>query len=188
MAAIGILGGSFDGPHAGHIFISTQAKENLGLDSVWWLPTYHHPFKLNQSPFADRFGAATEMKKPPWIKVQDFEQKHKTTSTFQTAHLLQTHHSCEQFVLLMGEDVFCELHLWHRFEELLTLLPIATIPRKSKKKAQFSPIMALYKQAIVPPSKLRTLAHLTAPALGFIPSAEMDISSTALRQTPPKAV
>ena len=46
MKNIGLLGGSFDPPHKGHLFISLEAKKILNLDEVWWLVTPQNPLKI----------------------------------------------------------------------------------------------------------------------------------------------
>ena len=48
MRNIGLLGGSFDPPHKGHLYISLEAKKILKLDEVWWLVTPQNPLKINQ--------------------------------------------------------------------------------------------------------------------------------------------
>ena len=48
MKHIGLLGGSFDPPHKGHLYISLEAKKILKLDEIWWLVTPQNPLKINQ--------------------------------------------------------------------------------------------------------------------------------------------
>ena len=48
MKNIGLLGGSFDPPHKGHLYISLEAKKILKLDEIWWLVTPQNPLKINQ--------------------------------------------------------------------------------------------------------------------------------------------
>ena len=48
MKTIGLLGGSFDPPHKGHVYISLEAKKILKLDDVWWLVTPQNPLKISK--------------------------------------------------------------------------------------------------------------------------------------------
>ena len=48
MKNIGLLGGSFDPPHKGHLYISLEAKKILNLDEIWWLVTPQNPLKINK--------------------------------------------------------------------------------------------------------------------------------------------
>ena len=48
MKNIGLLGGSFDPPHKGHLYISLEAKKILKLDEIWWLVTPQNPLKINK--------------------------------------------------------------------------------------------------------------------------------------------
>ncbi|MDC3075084.1 adenylyltransferase/cytidyltransferase family protein [Pelagibacteraceae bacterium] len=48
MKKIGLLGGSFDPPHRGHLFISNEAKKVLQLDEIWWLVTPQNPLKISK--------------------------------------------------------------------------------------------------------------------------------------------
>jgi nicotinate-nucleotide adenylyltransferase len=179
---IAILGGSFDLAHPGHCFISKQAKQILGLDKVLWLPAYRHPFKPQQSDFATRYRSAVELAKPHWIKVSDLEQKHKTQNSFEALSLLLRYYPQARFVLLMGADVFCQLHTWHRYQELLHLMPIAIQPRQNA-RARFSPVADQWARAILPAHKLRDLPYCaTPPAFGFLPGPQFNLSSSQMRE------
>src|SRR5205814_2688501 len=60
---IGLLGGSFNPAHGGHLHISRLALQRLGLDEVWWLVSPQNPLKppAGMAPFADRFAQACEV-------------------------------------------------------------------------------------------------------------------------------
>ena len=45
---IGLLGGTFDPIHLGHLLIAEQAREKVGLDQVWFIPTYQSPHKKDR--------------------------------------------------------------------------------------------------------------------------------------------
>jgi nicotinic acid mononucleotide adenylyltransferase len=75
---IGLLGGSFNPAHEGHLYISRKALELLGLDEVWWLVSPQNPLKDNaeMAPFAERVEYATRLAlSDPNIKISDFEYR-----------------------------------------------------------------------------------------------------------------
>src|SRR5476651_2184461 len=75
---IGLLGGSFNPAHAGHLHISLEALKRLKLDAVWWLVSPQNPLKStdDMAPYEKRFASAlTITKGQRQIKVSDFEHK-----------------------------------------------------------------------------------------------------------------
>src|SRR5262249_42641348 len=80
---VGLLGGSFNPPHAGHRAISLFAMRRLGLDRVWWLVTPGNPLKSNRRlpPLAARMAAARRIARHPRIDVTGFEQEIGTRYT-----------------------------------------------------------------------------------------------------------
>ena len=71
---IGLLGGSFDPPHAGHVHITKAALKRFGLDRVWWLVSPGNPLKTNgPAPLAVRMQAAAARRQYPRVTVTDIE-------------------------------------------------------------------------------------------------------------------
>jgi nicotinate-nucleotide adenylyltransferase len=71
---IGLLGGSFDPPHAGHLHISREALKRFGLDRLWWLVSPGNPLKARgPAPLERRIRAARDLVDHPRIDVTDFE-------------------------------------------------------------------------------------------------------------------
>ena len=72
---IGLLGGSFNPAHEGHVHVSEVALKRLGLDYVWWLVTPQNPLKpvTGMAPLNDRVRAAHQIARHPRIIVMDIE-------------------------------------------------------------------------------------------------------------------
>ena len=76
MKKIGLLGGSFDPPHKGHIFISIEAKKMLKLDEVWWLITPQNPLKISKpATYSQRVYNCRKITKTFPIKIIEIEKK-----------------------------------------------------------------------------------------------------------------
>ena len=76
MKHIGILGGSFDPPHRGHIYISLEAKKILPLDQVWWLVTPHNPLKIKKpASYDERIKNCNKIVKNHPLKIKEIEKK-----------------------------------------------------------------------------------------------------------------
>ena len=76
MKKIGLLGGSFDPPHRGHLFISNEAKKVLQLDEIWWLVTPQNPLKISKpATYEERLQNCKQITKSFPIKILEVEKK-----------------------------------------------------------------------------------------------------------------
>ena len=127
---IGLLGGSFNPAHAGHLHISEIALKKLGLNQVWWLVSPQNPLKDKIGKFEERLDAAKKLTaRNPKIKVLDLENKFGTQYTIDTLKRLKTKFPHYEFVWLMGADNLIQLPKWKRWEEILKLVPIQVFDR-----------------------------------------------------------
>ena len=80
MIKIGILGGSFDPPHKGHIYISHESKKRLNLKQIWWIPTLQNPLKNNMpANYDNRVTLCKEKTKEyPHIKIKNIKYFYAT--------------------------------------------------------------------------------------------------------------
>ena len=130
----GILGGSFDPPHIGHIRLAETAKEELGLSKVILIPSGKPPHK-NLSGGAsgeDRLNMARlAAGKREWITVSDLEfSREGKTYTFDTVTELRKIYPGEKFCFICGSDMLLTLHKWYRAAELLKLTAFAAMARE----------------------------------------------------------
>jgi nicotinate-nucleotide adenylyltransferase len=128
---IGLLGGSFNPPHEGHVNLCVQAKKYLGLDAIWWLVSPANPFKdaRTLAPFELRYQLACELPKPPYIQVTDYEQRGQLLYTIDSIKSLQHDFHGIKFVWLMGADNLPNFHLWNGAQEIMARVPVAVMDR-----------------------------------------------------------
>lgn len=117
---IGLLGGSFNPPHIGHVHISLAALHALKLDMVWWLVTPQNPLKsLSPLPFAERLKLSKEIAQHPRILVSDLEPQLGTNITYYTIKKLRQFFPDTDFVWVSGMDNAHSLSRWHHWQKLL---------------------------------------------------------------------
>jgi len=109
---VGLLGGSFDPPHEGHLHISEVALKRLGLNQVWWLVTPGNPLKeRGPADLSRRLDACeTLINRRVGIVATDLEARLGTRYTSETLRSMQRHYPNVRFVWLMGADNLVEFH------------------------------------------------------------------------------
>ncbi|MDP4891775.1 nicotinate-nucleotide adenylyltransferase [Cypionkella sp.] len=127
---IGLLGGSFDPAHEGHVHLTRQALARMGLDRVWWLVTPGNPLKARQpAPMAARLARARALMTDPRVKITDLEAKLGTRATIDTLERLQAIYPGVHFVWLMGADNLVQFHKWSRWRDILRAVPVGVLAR-----------------------------------------------------------
>ena len=176
---IGLLGGSFDPAHTGHVHITREALKRLGLDRVWWLVSPGNPLKAHgPAPMAARMAAARVVMDHPRVVVSDLEARLGTRLTADTLAALQPRYPGVRFVWLMGADNLAGLHRWGRWQEVVARVPLAVFARPGAgMRALSSP--AARRMA---PWRVRPPAGLDqAPGWSFLQVPLRHISSSELR-------
>ncbi len=120
---IGILGGSFDPLHFGHIALAETSKKALNLDKVIFLPSGNHPFKKNITtlPAEKRYEFVSKVLKDyPHLEVSRLDMiEGKTSYTSDLVRSLQEIYSEDELYLIAGDDIVEELPNWHEWKWLL---------------------------------------------------------------------
>ncbi|SLN28538.1 Nicotinate-nucleotide adenylyltransferase [Roseovarius albus] len=181
---IGLLGGSYDPPHAGHVHISREALKRFGLDQVWWLVSPGNPLKKHgPAPLVKRMAACRTLVRHPRIHVSDFEAQAGTRYTAQTLAALQKARPAAQFVWLMGADNLAQFDQWQDWRQIMKCVPIGVLARPGQRiSARMSKAARMYDFARLDMRDSRVLGHQQPPAWCFVNVPMMDISSTHLRQ------
>jgi nicotinate-nucleotide adenylyltransferase len=181
---IGLLGGSFNPPHEGHLHISTTAINRLGLDKLWWLVTPGNPLKSTAGlpSLAERMALAKAMATHPAIEVTGFEAALPSPYAVDTVRMLQRRFPATRFVWVMGGDNLAQIHRWRDWTGLFRALPILVLDRPGARlRALASPAARRFSAARLPDRAARRLPTTTAPAWIYMSLRLSDMSSTALR-------
>ncbi|WP_205967474.1 nicotinate-nucleotide adenylyltransferase [Aquisalinus luteolus] len=185
---IGVLGGSFNPPHAGHRQISLQGMRLMRLDFVIWLVTPGNPQK-NSRDYADlttRMAAAQACAAHPRILISDFESRNGLTYTAETLDMLTSKYASTRFVWMMGADNLNSFHTWRDWQRIAATMPIAVFNRPGNRIAPLtSPAGHALARFRVPVARAATLPDCEAPAWTYFPGTLNRESSTRLRQTQP---
>ena len=131
--AIGLLGGTFNPVHEGHLSIAREALSLFALDAVWFIPCAVPPHKPahNLASNEDRLAMLRlALAGEPRFDALPIEFDRPGKSyTVDTVRALQALHPGDGFVFIIGADTLPELHTWHQPLELLSLVRIVTLAR-----------------------------------------------------------
>ncbi len=181
---VGLFGGSFNPPHAGHALVCEIALRRLALDQIWWIVTPGNPLKAGRelAPLAERVAQSRKIAPDPRIKVTAFEARHRVRYTADTLALVKARNPGVDFVWIMGADNLRDFHRWQRWRTIAMTMPLAVIDRPGATLAFLSSTMAqTFGFARVDESDAPLLARMKPPAWTFIHGPRSSLSSTALR-------
>ena len=126
---IGLLGGSFDPAHGGHLYVSDIAKKALKLDYVWWLVSPGNPLKPAPDALAVRLKRARLLARDQRIIVTGIEQRLRTRYTIDSVTALKRRFPRVTFIWLMGSDNLEQFSRWRRWRDIAAQLPIVVVRR-----------------------------------------------------------
>ncbi len=126
---IGLLGGSFDPAHGGHLYVSEIARKVLKLDYIWWLVSPGNVLKPGPAPLDVRVTRARLVARNSRILVSDIEEGLHTSFTVDTAKALKRRFPQVHFIWLMGSDNLEQFSRWRQWQRIAALLPIAVVRR-----------------------------------------------------------
>ena len=180
---VGLLGGSFDPAHAGHVLITLRALAAFRLDRVWWLVSPGNPLKARgPAELARRVAAAEALMRHPRVAVTDLEARLGTRTTAEALRRLVPRYPGVRFVWLMGADNLASLHRWERWEWIMATVPVGVLARPgSQVAAGLSPAARRYAAVRMPARAAPALAGREPPAWCRVTGRMVGLSSTALR-------
>ncbi len=165
---IGILGGSFDPAHKGHLAISKEAVKRFKLKQIIWAITKKNPFKkqsavnlLNRIRYCKKIIGQIN-----FIKVRFYEDLTKSNKTINLINYF-TKNKKNEIYFLMGADNLINFHKWHQWEKISQKCKIIVFDRHGYKKKSLNSI---------------TFKRLTKKNLKFIEFNKVNISSSQLRK------
>ena len=169
---IGLLGGSFDPIHYGHIRIAENAYQEFGLDEVWFIPAGHSPNKAeeNMTPASIReHMVSIAIENYPYFRVSDIELRSAETSyTYRTMEKLHQQYPDSRFYFIMGADSLDYFEHWKHPEIICKYAVILAAVRDSMNVAQIQ-------------SKISQIKELFPAAIFPLHYKKIPVSSTQLR-------
>ena len=166
---IGILGGTFDPPHKGHLYISKIALKKLKLNKLMWIVTKKNPLK--RKPYLStkvRIKLSKEItKKEKKIFVEYFDNKIKSINTFNLLNYIKKKNQKAKLFFLIGADNLAKFHKWNNWKKIPKLAKIAIFPRHNYSIKSLNPIAS---------------KKLSRKDLIYINSKKIKISSSLIRK------
>lgn len=181
---IGLMGGSFNPPHEGHLIVARTALRRLQLDWLWWLVTPGNPLKSQRelAPIQSRYAAIRAMTADPHMVPTSFEEKLNTPYTAATLSFLKMRHRHTHFVWIMGADNLATFHRWQHWRDIAATVPIAVVDRPGwRLAAMASPAARTLARYRIDEAEAGSLALRAAPAWTFLTTRLSSLSSTELR-------
>ncbi|WP_323008598.1 nicotinate-nucleotide adenylyltransferase [Paracoccus sp. (in: a-proteobacteria)] len=180
---VGLLGGSFDPAHEGHVQITEEALRRFGLDRIWWLVSPGNPLKPHgPAPLAERIARARRIMRNPRVEITGIEAGLGTRMTRDTLAALQRLYPGVHFVWLMGADNLVQFDRWDRWQDIAARVPIGVIARPGwQMPARFSRAARMLWRARLPETQARRLARAMPPAWVMINLPLNKLSSSAIR-------
>ena len=166
---IGILGGTFDPPHKGHLEISKQAKQKYKLNYIIWAITKKNPFKkksktklITRIKFAKKIIGLNK-----FIKIRFYENKIKSNKTIDLISHIKRKNNMLDLYFIMGADNLINFHRWHKWKSISQKCNILVFDRQGYKAKSLKSI---------------TFKRLNQKSLEFIKFKKVNISSSQLRK------
>lgn len=174
MRRIGIMGGTFDPVHNGHILLGKQAYGEYLLDEVWYMPSGQPPHKKDH-PVTDGNDRLNMLRLAvqniPGLTVSDFEMKREgNTYTAQTMELLREEYPDVKFYFIIGADSLFQLETWYQPEKVMALTSFLVSEREFES------------HGITMAQQIENLKDKYNADIQILHNHEVDIASAEIRQ------
>ncbi len=182
---VGLLGGSFNPAHAGHLHVARLALRRLRLDQVWLLVSPGNPLKpvAGMAALPERLRGAAALADRRRVLATAIEARVRTRFTFDTVRALRRLFPRVRFVWLMGADNLAQFPRWQHWMGIARLMPIAVLPRPGYNGgAKAGQAAHRLRPWFRRPREAPALAGHAAPAWTFLPARQNTLSATALRR------
>ncbi|MDX6748241.1 nicotinate-nucleotide adenylyltransferase [Geminicoccaceae bacterium 1502E] len=181
---VGLLGGSFNPAHDGHLYVSLEALRRLQLDQVWWLVSPQNPLKprAGMAPLEERLASARAVARHPAVRVTSLESRLGTRYTADTLKRLASWKE-HRFVWLIGADNLAQLPRWRHWEQVMRACPIAVFERDPYSYGALAGAAATrFAGARLSDARAAELAACAPPAWVFLRLRPHPASSTEIRR------
>lgn len=181
---IGLLGGSFNPAHAGHLHVARLALARLRLDQLWLMVSPGNPLKpsAGMAPLAARLASAQGLADGRRIRACAIEAALGTRFTLDTLAALRRRFPAARFVWIMGADNLAQMPRWRRWKRIAATTQIAVLPRPTyNHRALAGQAAHTMRRARLPARAAPMLAQRQPPAWVFLPVRQNALSATSLR-------
>ena len=180
---VGLLGGTFDPPHRGHLDVAEAARKALALDQVWLVPSRRPPHRIPPvASAAHRFAmVALAVAGQPGLRVCDADMDGEGLSySIDTVRRVLTQHPevADSLFFITGADAFLEIRTWHDWRQLLDLCHFVVVSRPGCSARRVRDVLPELGDRMheVP------CATTSAPGIFLIDAPTADVSSTRMRE------
>jgi nicotinate-nucleotide adenylyltransferase len=187
-ARIGILGGTFNPIHYGHLRISEEAREGIGLGKILFIPSGTPPLKaVDLAPVKHRFEMTKlAIETNPLFRISDIECVRREKSyTVETLAELNRQEPGKEFYFILGIDAFLEIPLWRDPGKLMELTNFAVVSRPGFSFSDLSSLVTSGAEVLSALDARELKSHRTTLRGGrdivMMNVTRMDISATAVR-------
>ncbi|WP_412057510.1 nicotinate-nucleotide adenylyltransferase [Bartonella sp. DGB2] len=183
-AVVGLFGGSFNPPHAGHVLVAKTALRVLRLKQLWWMVSRGNPLKDHGAlaSLEARMVASCAQICHPKVRVTGFEAVIGSHYSFSTLVYLKQRYPLIRFVWIMGSDSLAEFHHWKQWQRIIEMVPVAIIDRPSTPMAALSsPMAQRYQKFRLLSRQAPLLGFLEPPAWVYLYGSRSNLSSSLLR-------
>ena len=166
---IGILGGTFDPAHKGHLAISKEAKKRFRLNKIIWAITKKNPFKKkSKENLLIRMRYCKKLtKKLNFIEVKFYEDKIKSNKTIDLINYLKKNKKNQSIYFIIGADNLINFHKWYKWRQILHKCNILVFDRDKYRSKSLKSI---------------TYKKCNKKGLEYIKFKKVNISSSKLRK------
>ena len=166
---IGILGGSFDPAHKGHLKISKIALKKIKLKKIYWIVTKKNPFKKKTFfSLKDRIDKAKKISsKIKNIEVLYIDDVIKSSKSIKVIQYILKKKKPKDLYFIVGSDILLKFHRWHSWKRIVKLAKLIVFSRKGYDRKSKKTIVVKY---------------LNKNNITFINNKPIEVSSSFLRK------